>query len=152
MRPQTLKAFKVERAIGQTCLVANDSPISLGRVHADGTSSFCIPRKFGGGTIIGGTHEPHNWDSEPTHGLRDRILEKLTSHYPEILGDAGEFTVLADIVGRRPTREGGLRLEEEDIGGGKFVVHAYGAGGRGYELSWGIAEAVGSMIRPIYKV
>lgn len=51
------------------------------------------------------------------------------------------MTVLADIVGRRPTRKGGMRLEREDVRGGT-VIHAYGVGGRGYEVSWGVAEAV----------
>jgi D-amino-acid oxidase len=37
-----------------------------------------------------------------------------------------------------------MRLEAEkvDADGSKVIVHAYGAGGRGYELSWGIAEDV----------
>lgn len=95
--------------------------------------------------------EPDNWDPEPTPGLRDQLLENLASHYPEILGDSGKFTVLADIVGRRPTRKGGLRLEKEDAGDGRSIVHAYGAGSRGYELSWGIAEAVGSIISSLPK-
>ena len=62
--------------------------------------------------------------------------------------------VLGDIVGRRPAREGGMRVETEGVSlevarnrteeKKRVVVHAYGAGGRGYELSWGVAqEAVG---------
>lgn len=45
-------------------------------------------------------------------------------------------------MGRRPAREGGLRLEVEGVADGKTVVHAYGAGGRGFELSVGVAEDV----------
>lgn len=43
-------------------------------------------------------------------------------------------------MGRRPAREGGLRIEVEPVGDGKNIVHAYGAGGRGFELSRGVAE------------
>lgn len=33
-----------------------------------------------------------------------------------------------------------MRIEVEQIGDGKNIVHAYGAGGRGFELSRGVAE------------
>lgn len=62
--------------------------------------------------------------------------------YPSIAGESGSVTVLKDVVGRRPARHGGPRLERESIEGGKTLVHAYGLGGRGYELSWGIAQTV----------
>lgn len=56
--------------------------------------------------------------------------------------------MVRDIVGRRPARDGGVRLEVENLdvigldGEDKRVkvIHAYGVGGRGVELSWGIAE------------
>lgn len=35
-----------------------------------------------------------------------------------------------------------MRIEIEDVASGKTVVHAYGAGGRGFELSIGVAEDV----------
>ena len=35
-----------------------------------------------------------------------------------------------------------MRLEKETIAGNKCVIHAYGLGGRGYELSWGVADRV----------
>lgn len=50
--------------------------------------------------------------------------------------------MIRDIVGRRPAREGGMRIEVEKVADGKTVVHAYGAGGRGFELSVGVAEDV----------
>lgn len=33
-----------------------------------------------------------------------------------------------------------MRIEAEDLTDGRYVVHAYGAGGRGFELSRGVAE------------
>ncbi|OAR02360.1 hypothetical protein LLEC1_02445 [Akanthomyces lecanii] len=131
---------------GQTCVVANPCDVSISRHYADGSASFCIPRNFDGGTIIGGTQEPNNWSSEPAPGLRLELLKNLTETYPHILSKGECFRPLRDIVGRRPTRKGGMRLEKEEIGQGRAVVHAYGAGGRGYELSWGVARSVGCMI------
>lgn len=131
---------------GQICLVANNWNSTITQQNADGTWTFIIPRCFEGGTIIGGTKEPNNWDIEASLENRHQILRKAATLCPEIKNESGGFDVLADVVGRRPTREGGLRLEVESAIGpeGKevHIVHAYGAGGRGYELSWGVAEEV----------
>ncbi|KAI8228736.1 D-amino-acid oxidase [Colletotrichum sp. SAR 10_99] len=126
---------------GQTCAVANFSPATVTRQNADGSWTFCVPRNFDGGTIVGGTKEPDNWDVEPSLELREQILKTFAATYPAILGDSGEYRVLKDVVGRRPTRRGGLRLEREDVSDGRTIIHAYGLGGRGFELSWGMAEA-----------
>lgn len=127
---------------GQTCLVTNPCDATVTRQNADGTWTFCVPRNFEGGTVIGGTKEVDNWDPEPSLEVREQLLGKFAATCPKILGDKGEFTVLRDIVGRRPTRHGGPRVEAEEIRPGKMVVHEYGLGGRGYELSWGVAEEV----------
>jgi len=66
--------------------------------------------------------------------------------YPEILNKDGKFDVIQDIVGRRPMRQGGLKLERQAVSRQRTIVHAYGAGGRGWELSWGIAQKVASMV------
>ncbi|AEO65940.1 uncharacterized protein THITE_2113588 [Thermothielavioides terrestris NRRL 8126] len=127
---------------GQTCLVAEDCDATVTRQNADGSWTFCVPRGFEGGTIIGGTKELNNWDPKPSVEVRERLLSKFIETYPKILGDKPKLTVIRDIVGRRPTRNGGPRVEGEVVPGAGFVMHAYGLGGRGYELSWGVAEAV----------
>ncbi|KAH6845305.1 hypothetical protein B0I37DRAFT_398649 [Chaetomium sp. MPI-CAGE-AT-0009] len=127
---------------GQTCLVAEDCAVTVTRQNEDGTWTFCVPRGFEGGTIIGGTKELNNWDAKPSAEVRAELLRKFVETYPKILGGKKELTVVRDIVGRRPTRNGGPRIEGEVVPGAGFVMHAYGLGGRGYELSWGVAEAV----------
>ena len=72
--------------------------------------------------------------------------------YPAILGKEGKFDVIRDVVGRRPARDGGMRLEVEQGPDGRKVVHAYGAGGRGIELSWGVAEEMWKMVKPNVNV
>ncbi|KAK7756886.1 hypothetical protein SLS62_000902 [Diatrype stigma] len=132
---------------GQTCLVADKTcAATITRQNADGSWSFCIPRNFDGGTVIGGTKEPNDWNPDPSPETRARLLQTFAAAFPHVLGNVDELRVIRDIVGRRPTRKGGMRLEKEKIAGGKVVIHAYGLGGRGYELSWGVAESVAKLL------
>lgn len=73
-------------------------------------------------------------------------MKKFAATYPQILGPDGKYTVIKDIVGRRPTRKGGIRLEKEKIDENRAIIHAYGLGGRGYELSWGVADGVAQLL------
>ena len=43
------------------------------------------------------------------------------------------------MVGLRPFRPSGFRVESQDLGGGRTLVHNYGHGGAGVTLSWGSA-------------
>lgn len=140
---------------GQTCLVRNRCDATVTRQSADGSWSFSVPRFFDGGTIIGGTKEPDDWDATPSVAVRDRLLARFAATYPPVLQGSGNvlpgrFDVVADVVGRRPTRRGGMRLETELTGKGP-IVHAYGVGGRGYEISWGVAGAVVALVREQVK-
>ena len=136
---------------GQTCVVSNYCDATVTRQNADGTWTFSVPRNFDGGTVIGGTKEPDNWDAEPSVQVREKLLHAFAATYPSVLGPSGKFEVIRDIVGRRPTRHGGIRLETEEVGGEKAIVHAYGLGGRGYELSWGVAEEVLQHVNALSK-
>ncbi|KAJ5279231.1 D-amino-acid oxidase [Penicillium angulare] len=125
---------------GQTCLVRNPVSETITRQNEDGTWSFCIPRPLDGGTVIGGTKEVGNWDPNPSMETRATLLVNAKKWFPFTPESGGEFDVIHDIVGRRPAREGGMRIEIEKTSNGRQVVHAYGAGGRGYEISRGVAE------------
>ncbi|KAJ5897721.1 D-amino-acid oxidase [Penicillium tannophilum] len=131
---------------GQTCLVRNPVSATITRQKEDGSWSFCIPRPLDGGTIIGGTKEPHDWDPNPSMETRARLLANATKWFPFRPESGGQFDVVRDIVGRRPAREGGMRIEVEELGEGKRIVHAYGAGGRGFELSRGVAEDTAALM------
>jgi hypothetical protein len=126
----------------------------LTRQNTDGTWSFSIPRPLDGGTIIGGTKGPHDWDPNPSLAVRETLLNNAKKWFPFTAESKGEFDVVRDIVGRRPAREGGMRIEVEhvEVGGpgraekGRRIVHGYGAAGRGYELSWGVAGDVVGLV------
>lgn len=47
--------------------------------------------------------------------------------------------VIRTVVGLRPFRPSGFRVEPEDLGGGRLLVHNYGHGGGGVTMSWGTA-------------
>lgn len=126
---------------GQTCVVSNTCDRTITQQNADGTWAFLIPRPLNGGTIVGGTKERGDWNPTAEESTRETLLANAAEMWPAILNEKGKFDVIRDIVGRRPTRNGGMRLEIEEVKSGK-LVHAYGAGGSGYEFSWGVAEEV----------
>ncbi|KAK5225116.1 hypothetical protein LTR47_009719 [Exophiala xenobiotica] len=138
---------------GQTCLVSNPCDRTITQQNADGTWTFIIPRPLEGGTVIGGTKAPHDWSLTASPETRRELLTKAVQMYPAILDDkdgrSSKFHVIRDIVGRRPTRNGGFRLHIEEMMELSHhrrvkvkLIHAYGAGGSGYELSWGVAKEV----------
>lgn len=157
---------------GQVVLTNLQANKTITRQNANGTWSFVIPRAFGEGTIVGGTKEPHDWDAR----ARPASTETLVASALKDLGALDEndqktscsrpVTVVKEVVGRRPAREGGVRLEIEERASprqetdhgtkNKFeenstmtIVHAYGAGGRGYEISWGIADEVCGLVEQV---
>ncbi|KAM0229437.1 hypothetical protein ACHAPO_009980 [Fusarium lateritium] len=147
------KCFPIRGQTVLTNLTAADKTITTQK--KDGTWSFIIPRSFNGGTVIGGTKEMGNWDLEPSQETRNKLLKAAQSIIPQACDteqDIGSLKVIKDVVGRRPAREGGMRVETEakdTTWGVKHVVHAYGAGGRGYELSWGVAGEVAELVKEV---
>ncbi|KAF9765122.1 hypothetical protein IL306_002647, partial [Fusarium sp. DS 682] len=150
------KCFPIRGQTVLTNLSAADKTITTQK--KDGTWSFIIPRSFNGGTVIGGTKEVGNWQLEPSQETRAQLLEAAQSIIPQAIDKTqalGPLKVTKDVVGRRPAREGGMRVEieaKDTTWGVKHVVHAYGAGGRGYELSWGVATEVADLAREILNL
>lgn len=58
--------------------------------------------------------------------------------------------ILRYVAGVRPFRQGGPRIERQDLAG-KTVVHNYGHGGAGYTLSWGSASLVADLLRGLAR-
>ncbi|PSR79806.1 FAD dependent oxidoreductase [Coniella lustricola] len=150
---------------GQTCLVANTAAATVTRQNADGSWTFCIPRSREGGTVIGGTKEADNWATAASPQVREQLVRALVATYPDMVAAHSDshppataaaaavavvdgVRVLRDIVGRRPTRRGGARIERELVSPTTQIVHAYGLGGRGFEMSWGVAELVAQLAGP----
>lgn len=70
----------------------------------------------------------------------ESILERTKELSDEVRN--GSLDVLAAFSGLRPSREGGARVEREDLtvaGQKRTVVHNYGAGGTGFQAGYGMA-------------
>ena len=113
---------------GQTVLVAGEASRMVFRETADAWHDVVIVRP-GAGTILGVSKSYGDMSAEEDEEVTRRILERGREMAPELLA-GGEFRVLRVNVGRRPARNGGVRIEVEKSTGG-VVVHQYGHGGGG---------------------
>lgn len=138
---------KVRIIRGQTVLVKNAYHRTVTRQYADGRWATLIPRPLVGGTIVGVSKEIGDEEEKPRPETRKLLLEQSVQCFPDFVANVEDFEVIRDNVGRRPFREGGLRMEIEEVENGqKGIVNGYGAGGRGYELSWAIAERLVELV------
>ena len=135
-------------ARGQIVLVRNESSGMVdisGTDDGDGEACYIMTRAAGGGTVLGGSYQKGNWESQPDPSLALRIMKRAIDVDPGLVknGKGVEgLDVIRHGVGLRPVREGGVRIEKEKIAG-TWVVHNYGHGGAGYQSSYGCAmEAV----------
>ena len=132
---------------GQTVLVKQQYHKTVTRQSSDGSWSFLIPRPSGGGTIVGGSKEVGDFETRARPETRNALLRQAVKNFPDFVADITDFVVVRDNVGRRPWREGGLRIEPEVMVDGRVIVHGYGAGGRGYELSWGASREIADLVQ-----
>lgn len=118
----------------------------------DGNWTFSVPRPLYGGIIIGGTKQPGDTLKEARIADTEAILLRAARLFPSLQRTRPDgdkyFEVVLTNVGFRPARKGGLKLcverVEKDV-----IVHAYGAAGAGYELSYGVGLRVYDMVNDI---
>jgi D-amino-acid oxidase len=127
---------------------------------------YVMTRACGGGTVLGGCYQKGNWDANVDAALAERIMKRAVAVCPELVGktpstlqpesDWRLLDIVRHGVGLRPVREGGTRIEKEEISSSSssdtasdlsspwkgWVVHNYGHGGYGYQASYGCAEVV----------
>lgn len=139
---------------GQTVLVRNEcTPMLSSSGTDDGPTEllYLMQRAAGGGTILGGTFDRGDWASQPDPDAAVRIMKRAVDARPELAGGRGiaGLSVVRHAVGLRPWREGGVRVEEERMADGTWVVHNYGHSGWGYQGSYGCAERVVELVNKI---
>ncbi|ETS76559.1 hypothetical protein PFICI_11946 [Pestalotiopsis fici W106-1] len=106
--------------------------------------TYAIPRRFSGGVILGGVSQHGSEDRGVQAGLRRDIQQRINAVPNQSftwLNVEVPNVAIKDIVGFRPGRKGGLRVEREDN-----TIHAYGAGGLGYVYAFGMAERVADLV------
>lgn len=143
-------------ARGQIVVVRNEARkmVNLsGTNDGDDEACYIMARAAGGGTVIGGSYQKGNWESQPDPNLATRIMKRAVQACPELTGGKGIETldVIRHAVGLRPVREGGTRIEKERMGK-LWIVHNYGAGGAGYQSSYGCADAAVKLVRGALEV
>ncbi|ODV60177.1 FAD-dependent oxidoreductase [Ascoidea rubescens DSM 1968] len=134
-----------------TCSFAQTNPFYNKTVtiqQKDGSWIFVIERPIDGGFIIGGTKQVNDLCPFPRESDTKGLIERAKPYFSELLHEDGEFNILKVNVGFRPARKGGFKLTKVLIKeqGNKFLIDAYGAGGMGYELSFGAAEKIVKMV------
>ncbi|KAF7715988.1 Uncharacterized protein PECH_004587 [Penicillium ucsense] len=139
---------------GQILMVRND-PGSMTTISGsdDGSEevAYIFPRAAGGGTIIGGTYQKDNWDPLPDPNFANRIMQRALKLDPRLVkpGQGVEgLDVIRHGVGLRPGRTDGVRIEKDQVNGVK-IVHNYGHGGFGYQVSWSCAEKAARLVSEI---
>jgi len=133
-------------ARGQIVVVRNKSDRIIGTSGTDdGDDETCyvMTRAAGGGTVLGGSYQKGDSNSQVDLNLATRIMQRAVRVCPELTGGKGieGLDVIRHSVGFRPLRIGGTRVDKEMIDG-TWVVHCYGAGGAGYQQSYGCAQDV----------
>jgi D-amino-acid oxidase len=142
-------------ARGQIVVVRNVAEAmvtSNGTEDADDEILYMMTRAAGGGTVLGGTYQPGNWDANPDPNIAVRIMNRAVKALPSLTGGKGieGLDIIRHGVGLRPARKGGVRIEKEMIDG-KWVVHNYGHAGWGYQGSYGCAEMVVELVDQILQ-
>lgn len=140
-------------ARGQIVVVRNDAGKMMdfsGTDDEDGDACYIMTRAAGGGTILGGCYQKGNWESQVDPNLAVRIMERAVKACPALTGGRGigNLDIIRHGVGLRPVRESGTRVEKERIGD-LWVVHNYGAGGAGYQSSYGCAQNAVHLVEEI---
>ncbi|KAL4784882.1 FAD dependent oxidoreductase [Aspergillus varians] len=114
--------------------------------HGKDYETYIIPRPLSDSTVIlGGYLQKGDSDGRVREAESQSILQRtgellpvLQKHKPKLIQTA---------VGLRPSRETGARVEREEIGRGRTVVHNYGAGGTGYQAGMGMAQDAVKLVR-----
>lgn len=113
---------------------------------------YIFPRKEGG-TIIGGCFDEGNWDTTEDKSMTQRILLRALQYAPELVdpksGNPDHIDIVGVNVGLRPFRDGGMRIEVDSSK--PWLIHNYGAGGGGYQGSFGFAAKVVELAAHIHK-
>jgi len=142
-------------ARGQIVVVRNKPGAMFtvsGTDDGDDEVTYIMERAAGGGTVLGGTYQKGNWESQPCPNTAVRIMKRAVELCPALTNGKGieGLSVIRHGVGLRPLREKGVRIETEKIGG-VAVVHNYGHGGWGYQGSYGCAEGAKELVDEVLK-
>ncbi|OAA57625.1 NAD(P)-binding domain protein [Niveomyces insectorum RCEF 264] len=126
---------------GQVLLVKAPNVTKNWMRYRQNQLTYVIPRPLSNGNVILGGYYQTGVGDYATYGHEtESILARTKELCPELRESEPE--ILAVAAGLRPSREGGARVEREEVvvdGKSRVVVHNYGAGGTGYQAGYGMA-------------
>jgi D-amino-acid oxidase len=125
---------------GQVAIMGKiDLPYAV--VSDDPPLMYAIPRSED--CVFGGTNDVSE-NRQPDPAATARIIQECE----RVLGSSNSV-LLRERVGLRPCRRNGVRVEADKLPDGRTVIHNYGHGGAGFTLSWGCAQTVLEIARPL---
>ncbi len=126
---------------GQVVVVANPgiSDFFVGSGDDPDDLSYVFPHRDT--VVLGGTQQAADWTLEPDPAIAERIVRRCVAIEPRLAG----ADIIAHRVGLRPVRPS-VRLDAEDLGDGRRLLHNYGHGGAGITLSWGCALDIATAV------
>lgn len=128
--------FVLKREDGAPTTYVGDDEHPLGM-------AYMIPRA--GEVMIGGCAERGLDDLELTLDF-DETVRRAGLYVPWLLERTAADQARPPVVGVRPCRPAGIRLEVDRDAASIPVIHNYGHGGSGFSLSWGCANEVDRLI------
>lgn len=112
--------------------------------------TYIIPRPLSQAVVLGGVKQRDNVSPDPDPEIARDEIARAHRLAPDVVPENPPPDTLSYIVGIRPSRDGGFRLDSQEIGQ-RMVVSAYGFGGGGYAFSYGVADAVLQMVQDAEK-
>ncbi|KAF7712659.1 Uncharacterized protein PECH_002785 [Penicillium ucsense] len=107
--------------------------------------TYIIPRPHSGGVVLGGVKQENDVSPEVDMDIARDVIARAHRLAPEMVPAQPPKSALGHIVGIRPSRRGGFRLDTETRGP-RTILSAYEFGGGGYSFSYGVAEALVRMV------
>ncbi|KOS44184.1 hypothetical protein ACN38_g4885 [Penicillium nordicum] len=112
--------------------------------------TYVIPRPLSNGVVLGGVKQQGNLSPEVDMDIAWDEIARAHRLAPEIVPEQPAADKVSYIIGIRPSRKGGFRLESERKGN-RVVLSAYGFGGGGFAFSYGIADALVKMVERVER-
>ena len=132
---------------GQALFVRNKPDWTNILLRQGSEYTYIIPRLGSGGIILGGARQEGTLQEEADPALRKDILRRANRLAKGAFSHLDLDNDVVDMVGFRPGRTGGFRLQTE----GSNVVHAYGFDGSGYTSSIGAAKQVTRLVSQLTR-
>lgn len=115
---------------GQIVRVQNPGNVGYHKFNTAETTLYVIPRVDD--VVIGGTHVKHESSLQIDSKLQQTMLSRAIQFEPRLAGQ----DILSAITGLRPGR---AEVRVERVGN---TIHAYGHGGSGVTVCWGVGQEI----------